>query len=388
MKRLFLLLAMCLYLSGCAHKVEISKLGVVAGVGIDKTETGYLMTAQVVNPSSVAGNHQETLPTIVIQAEGSTLFEAYRRLTTLTSKELYLPHLGVIVIDENIARDGINDVLDLALRNVEIRPNITLMVAKGVMASNILSTLSPNETIPITQLNTVSNTCDECTGRLVKYNLYDVINMVNAKGINLVLNSVELKSNDPSSGDNVENLLQSNSPAQFNVNHLATFKDDKMVGYLDSHEAEFYNVLKNKAKRYVLVTQLEDEYYVAFEAIQTKTKITPNIDDNKFSVKCEVSGEIMENQYPIDLSKPANMEIVEGYLEEALKVNLTELIKKTQIELKSDIIGVGSQIYFKDTKRWKQLQGYWSDIYPTLSFDVEVNVKLIAVGDIQDLQKP
>lgn len=43
---------------------------------------------------------------------------------------LYLPHLSVIVIDENIAKDGINDVLDAALRNVKIRPNISLVVAK------------------------------------------------------------------------------------------------------------------------------------------------------------------------------------------------------------------------------------------------------------------
>lgn len=50
--------------------------------------------------------------------------------------------------------------------------------------------------------------CHVCTGRQVSYNLYDAINMVNARGVELVLNSVEIKSNDPSAGENVDNILE------------------------------------------------------------------------------------------------------------------------------------------------------------------------------------
>lgn len=386
MKRLFILVMVCFCLTGCAHKIEMSNIGLVAGLGIDKTSTGYLMTAQVVNPSSIAGNHQNTLPIVTIQAEGSTIFESYRRLSNLTSKVLYLPHLSVIVIDENIAKDGINDVLDAALRNVKIRPNISLVVAKETMAATVLSTLAPNETIPINQLNSLTNMCHVCTGRQVSYNLYDAINMVNARGVELVLNSVEIKSNDPSAGENVDNILEVNSPSQFEVNYLAAFKQDKFVGYLNSHEAEFYNVLMDNAERYV-VNAVVDDYNITFEARGTKTDIKPNMDENKVSVKCEVSGYIMENQYPIDLSKPENLTTVETYIAQAMKENLIQVITKTQTEFKSDIIGVGSKIYMKDPKKWHELQGYWSDIYPTLTFDVEVEANIISVGDIQNLQQ-
>ena len=112
MKRWLVLLSMCFILSGCAKKVEISQLGIVSGVGIDNTDSGYLMTALVGNPSSVAGNQFNTLPVYSISAEGKTLFEAYRELSTLTAQVLYLPHISVIVISEEIAKEGIDPVLD------------------------------------------------------------------------------------------------------------------------------------------------------------------------------------------------------------------------------------------------------------------------------------
>lgn len=386
MKRLVFIIAMCICLGGCAHKIEMSNIGIVAGIGIDKTETGYLMSVQVVNPSSIAGNHQNTLPIITLEAEGSTLFEAYRRLSNLTSKVLYLPHLGIIVIDEDVAKDGINDILDFTLRNVQIRPNISLVVARGVNASDILSTLAPNETIPINQLNSLTNMCNECTGRQVNYNLYDALNMVNAKGINLVLNSVQIKGNDPELGEDVQNILETDSHAQFEVNHLAAFKQDKFVGYIDSHDAEYYNALLNNARRYIINTQI-DEYYMTFEARETKVKYEVDVESKKVSVDYKVSGILMENQYPIDLSNPENVKQVQEFIKESVKQNVENVIKKTQEELKSDIIGVGSKIYLKDPKQWKKLEGYWDEIYPTLSFDINVEVDVLSVGDIQNLQK-
>ena len=197
MRRFLLVMMLCCFMGGCAHKIEITQLGIVAGFGIDKTENGYSLTAQIVNPSSIAGNHQNTLPVFTISAEGTSIFEAYRRLSTLTSKVLYLPHLSVIVIDEEIANNGINVIIDAVLRNSQIRPNITLFVAKGVESKQILKVLVPNDNIPINRLDSLSNMCHICSSREVNYNFYDVSQMVNAKGSNLVLNAVSIKGYNP-----------------------------------------------------------------------------------------------------------------------------------------------------------------------------------------------
>ena len=45
MRRLMyvMVMLMAISLSGCGHKVEMSQIGIVAGLGIDQTENGYLL---------------------------------------------------------------------------------------------------------------------------------------------------------------------------------------------------------------------------------------------------------------------------------------------------------------------------------------------------------
>lgn len=385
MKRWLFLMSILVCLSGCAHKVEISQLGVVSGFGVDKTETGYRVTAQIVNPSSVAGNHPDTLPIYSISAEGVTLFDAYRELNTLTAKVLYLPHLSVIVMSEDVAKEGIDTVLDFTLRNVMIRPNITLVVANNTSAENVLRVLTPSEQISINQLDALSNMSVESFSKQVVYNLYRISGMVNTKGTDIVLNSVAVKGENVEQGQYVDNILEVESATQLQINSLAAFKSEKLVGYLDSHEAQYYNVLMGTAQNYVVNTIIDDEYRVTYEGRQTKVDIKPNIDARKVKVECKVKGTLMENMYPIDLLKPDNITTLQGYLEKQLKSDLEAVIAKTQNEFQSDILGIGSKIHQKDPDKWSTLEGYWDEIYPTLDFEVDVKLQIDSVGDIANL---
>ena len=386
MKRWLIFITVFICLSGCGNKVEMSQLGIVAGLGIDQIEGGYRLTVQVVNPSYVAGKQPETLPVFSISSEGETLFDAYHELNSLTNKVLYLPHLSVIVIDEAIAKDGINTVLDFVLRNAAIRPNITVAIANNAPAADILHVLIPSDQIPITQLDSLSNMCVKCTGRQVNYNLYQVSERVNAEGDNIVLNSVAIIGDGISQGEKIENILQVEPPTQLQIDSLAAFKSDKLVGYLDSEEAEYYNLLVGNSKRYVLNTVIDETYKVAYEARDTKVEIKPNLDEKKVKVECKVEGILMENEYPINLMKPDNINTLQTYLEEALKQDLMNLISKTQHELQSDILGVGSKIHQKDPKKWAAVNGYWEEIYPTLEFEVDVKIEINSVGDIANLK--
>lgn len=386
MKRWLFLMSVLVCLSGCAHKVEMSQLGIVSGFGIDKIEDRYRLTAQVVNPSSIAGNQHDTLSIFSVSAEGETLYDAYHELNSLTNKVLYLPHLSVIVIDEAIAKDGINTVLDFVLRNVMMRPNITLTVANNASAQEVLHILTPSDQIPITQLDSLSNMCTDCTGRVVNYNFYQLNGMANTQGSNIVLNSVAIVGKDVLQGEQIDNILQIESPTQLKIDSLAAFKSDQLVGYLTSEEAQYYNLLVGNSKRYVLNTVIDETYKVAYEARDTKVEIKPNLDEKKVKVECKVSGILMENEYPINLMEPKNISILQSYFEETLKKDLMDFISKTQQELQSDILGVGSKIHQKDPKKWAAVNGYWEEIYPTLEFEVDVKIEINSVGDIANLK--
>ena len=131
----------------------------------------------------------------------------------------------------------------------------------------------------------------------------------------------------------------------------------------------------------------DENYDIVFEGRKAKSEIKPNLSANKFEINCEVEGVLMQNEYPIDLTNPDNIKVLQTYLEADLKDDVLKLVEKTQRDFTSDILGVGSKIYQKDSKKWGEVEGYWDEIYPTLTPEVKVKVKITSVGDIQNLKK-
>jgi len=402
MKRILLVICVVL-LSGCREQVGLKELGLVAGLGIDKIEDGYLLTAQVVNPNAIGGNDSNALPIYSVSAEGETLYEAFQKIDNQSIHALYLAHLHVIVIDETTAEEGLNPILDFALRHTEIRPDINILVAYEETSQDILNVLIPNDPIPVSQLDIYVSMVKSHTGRLGSYNLYDTVKSVNKTGLDTVLNAASIdreprpdndsededdsedqqdKMDVASSTDNISKILPESN---LEIKHFAVFNDDKLVGYLDDTEIQLYNILQNKDKYYILKIKVEDDYYVSMEANRVNTKIHTQVADRKVLINCEVTGILTENRYPMDLSAGHNVEILEEYFSEQLKKDLLALIEKTQTEVKADIFRIGGHAYNWENENWFNVKGHWDEIYPTLDFEVNVDVVIESIGDIENL---
>ena len=142
------------------------------------------------------------------------------------------------------------------------------------------------------------------------------------------------------------------------------------------------------SKHYVINTVIDEEYKVAYEGHDAKVEIKPNLDEKKVKVECKVEGILMENEYPINLMKPDNINTLQTYLEEALKQDLMNLISKTQHELQSDILGVGSKIHQKDPKKIGQrLMAIGKKFIQRLKFEEMLKFRLILIGDIANLKR-
>ena len=57
------------------------------------------------------------------------------------------------------------------------------------------------------------------------------------------------------------------------INGLAAFNADQMVGYLDNQEAEIYNLLLNKKDK-VVINKEQDGYLITFEGRGKKLKLS------------------------------------------------------------------------------------------------------------------
>ncbi len=128
MKRLDLLLIALLFLTllaGCWDKKELNDLAIAVGLAIDKSEGGYKLSTQIVNPSEVSpqANSSGITPVTVRSKQGKTMYEAIRRLSLTNSRRIYTSHLRLLVISEEVAKEGITEVLDYLSRDKDFRAN-------------------------------------------------------------------------------------------------------------------------------------------------------------------------------------------------------------------------------------------------------------------------
>lgn len=394
----FLSLFALIPLTGCLEPIAINKLGIVAGLAVDKTDDSYLVTIQILNPSAIAGASTNELPVYSLTAEGKSIHEAYKKLDEATSTALSLSHLNVIVINEEFAKAGFSPLLNFALRRFDIRPDITIVVAKEDSASDVLSVVTALEIIPASQID-ISNMVASRTARLTSYNLYETVDMVNTNAINTVLNAVTIHrlhdhldeeverknattGQTSANGSTLDNVLDITLPVQLRIEHLAVFQGDKLIGFINDAEAQLYNMIMGISKRYDIVTSIEKEYYTSFGVTQIKSSITTDLANNEATIKLDLSGVIFENTYPIDLTNVENLTAMSEHLKHSLEQDINHFVHKVQTELKSDIFGIGGKAHNQENKVWKEKEGYWSDLFPELTLNIEVKLEVSSVGEI------
>ncbi len=106
-KMILLLLILTLLLSGCWSKRELNELAIVVALGIDKIDDEYEISIQVVDPSEISSKQPSSgrSPVVTYHAKGKSVFEAIRRMTTLTPRKPYFSHLQIVVIGQKLAEE-------------------------------------------------------------------------------------------------------------------------------------------------------------------------------------------------------------------------------------------------------------------------------------------
>lgn len=124
-----------LLLSSCVGE-EPNDIGYITALGIDKVETGYNYTIQFANPTKISGGASEEggsggniVENIVVEAP--TIYSAISHADSIVSKDLSLSHAKIMVVSEDVAKEGLSNITDVIARNNDIRPDIYIAVAEN-----------------------------------------------------------------------------------------------------------------------------------------------------------------------------------------------------------------------------------------------------------------
>lgn len=377
-----------IFLPGCWSGKEINTLAINIAMGIDKTEKGYLVTVQVLNQKAIASKKPTNeSPVIVYTEEGKDLSEIMRRMTTKTPRELYNAHIQMVVFSEDVAKDGIKDILDFFARAPEFRTDFYFVVTRNTTANKVLSLLSPLEAAQGINMYDTLKTSEKIWATTKSTGIIQLVNDIFADGKNPVLTGVEISdeiTDNKIATNSLDSLKQSQITNRIKCFGLGAFKKDKLVGWLDEDESKGYNYIIGNVKNTIAYAKYRDKVKITYEIINAKSKMKANLVNGKPTMNVEIKlvTNISAVEGEFDVSKKENEKILIRIAEEKVKLMCEEAINKTQKDLKTDIFGFGEVIHRKYPKDWRKIKDNWNNEFVNLPVEITVDVKINQLGQI------
>lgn len=373
-------------LTGCWNYKELNQLAISTAIAVDKSEDGkYEVSALISNAkkSQVSSKEGES-QTIVYSDTGNTISEAIRNINLQLSKDVYIGHLTVIVIHEDIAKEGMYPILDYFLRDPESVKRFFLIIAKDTNASDVIATLSPLESFPSQNIyfNIKSSTNSQAISPSVTFSKF-VENIIK-EGIEPTTPSIIAKGN-VEDAQNSDSLQQSKPEATLKLGTVAIFYEDKLLGYANEKESRGINVINNKVTSTSATFEYNDNY-ITVNVTDIKVKHQIEMVDNKPVVTIVFNSDAAIRELE-GIEYVDDVDVIKN-IEEAIENNVKNVINQaldcTQKKYKSDVFGFGNLIYKKYPDYFKSLNKDWStEVFPNLEINVEVDVKLHTKGSLE-----
>ena len=377
--------AICLLISGCSNYRELNELGVIIGMGIDHNDdpdNPYKVTYQVINPSGLAQTSTsggKGLAVINYTVSAKTLVDAYAKASAIIPRENNISHLSVIIIGEELARNGLDLLFDAIERGKNQRVSIPVFIARGNTAEYLLGVIEPLEITP--GKNIVSTTKSEQSdyGSTNEVLVYDTISALMSEGKDVSLPGISIR-NDSKKAKQISNF-ESTSPAYIEAKGLALFRKGKMVRWLDGETARAAQFVTSDINRTDVVIPCSEKGIVTITAIRVKSKMETKIHHEKPVVQTNlnVMGEMMETSCDLDMSNPKLLKEFERKMENELKKQIKRTISIAQKE-KSDIFGFGDALSRTNPDYWRLHKKNWDNLFSDANISMKVNVDIINSG--------
>lgn len=329
---------MGILLTGCWDTKDINKqyLPVVMGVGKGDTEK-YRIILQIPDASG---------KTQILDKEAKSISKAIDMIRTDSEKSIDLVHLRLLLIDKQIASQGIENLINFAVRANDISIKGLVAVIDGSFEKTMYHQISP--TPEISSYDYFSEDAGWTPNQSI-VRIWEAFQSLNSYSEDMAIP-----------------MLKNGERTLFTFKGTAIMREDRLVGMLSNEETLLFNLFKGK------YTGGTIEVAQNTSVLIDNAKIRHNVSWNgkRPLLQTEIKLNVLITESPE--GKPNSR--IEKELREQLSGQFNETAKKIRA-LGSDILGVG--MLFRPELSEKQLKDWKSKWYPKLEqeIDVKINVR-------------
>ncbi|MBP2646031.1 MAG: gerAC [Firmicutes bacterium] len=374
------LVCLTLAMTGCWDRKEIENRGFVLGVAIDHVTTPepkgqydlphvtqefgerkYRVTFEL--PRFRKGEEKGTSGTeshYIFNGEGESMFQIVRSVSAKTYFSFFFEDTQVLIFSEEVAKEGIREILDYFLRNPGMRRKVKVFVTPG-RAEEILNGKLTVEEVNSIFIARITQNADAIPRFAVISTLGDAAEAIQGNH-SFVISKIVMENGD----------VKLTSAALLDT-------QGKMVGSLDEREVAGGKIIRQKLKggAFSIPNPANPEKLAVFEVVEGKFSVNSHIDGDRlwFTVEAELAGNLGENtetgQKALD---PDFLAAVEKNMAAEFTAMALDAYYKQQA-LKADALDLGSLVHRQYPKYWEIVKDRWDEeVFPTVPMEVHIKM--------------
>jgi spore germination protein KC len=393
-------------LTGCRDASEVDDNVYAVAIGIDKGVNNKVVLT-ILYPSYRGAKGGESGDSTVRGSnvhsiEAPSVLEGIDLLNMAISRRVSFLHGKMLVISEDLAREGIGDFLSPIAKFRGTRRTLFVVVCKGsaleFIKANRISAIGGSVTKTIELMLEQSKN----TGFFPNTSYHEFYkNILSPYG---EASAIYAGVNDTEELD--VNLGKREAPLvtqrDFKPGELprvgtgkrefvgtALFKGDKMVGSFNPYETRYMLMLTNKFEKGFMT--IEDEKAPGKAVVLNirygrPVQIKGHFDDGKpvIDIALNIEADINSIQSRINYEDLKKVEELNKQLKEEIKEGVEKIIEKTKNEYKTDVFEFGKKFagYFPTIDEWEKYN--WRSHYSEARVNVEVEVNVRRTGHTID----
>lgn len=373
-------------LAGCWDSEELTDRSFWLATGWDAGKDGNLrLSGQLIVPAKIrsnvggasgggggggggSGDDAAERGFFVITKEGRSLGEALQNIQSELSREILSGHRRVILIGEELAKQGIGKIFDANVRSPRVSIRTDVFVVRGGTAEDGLKAHSVFEPI---SASAIIKYHEQIGGRGDTVFL-DLLTAVNSDGLRPALPALEIYKPPYTQGKR-----------KVRISGLAVFdKNLKLAGFLNLEEHRDYLWITGDSNKRTL-SMIKNGGGVSLLLIQLRRRIVPEIGDDgkvRFHVKLKADAIVHENNSGMSISRRAELKKLERAFERQAEKSARRTIRKVQREYGADIFGFGEVIHRRKPRRWNALKEDWDRRFSEAEIAVTVDLTIQQEG--------
>lgn len=358
--------------------IDIQKTAIVVGVGVDRNNEGFRITAQLTVP--LKSDQGQQISAVEVSGDGATVGDALTAISATTGWYPKLTFCELIVLGEQLAESDVYAALEYFLRNENVSDNALVAVCEGD-AERFLSERTPTNDINTLATKKVLSQEAKLAGITAPVSLRefsaDYFGEASSGYLPFIRTLEQASESQPPQSEGGQGGVDgSQSKSLFDASATALFYRGKQVGLMRSEETQVFCMLTNKIRMASYPTECSGiSYTLGLRRVKPSMQVKKENDRFRFTVSLEAYAIMLDSNVSQTIREIASSEKVDADILSAAEQSLTDHLRALialSRETKCDFFGVRESIA-KKYPREAELLG--DDFLHDALFSVRVEIK-------------